>query len=153
MLYASTRGLDKNISFEQVLFSAYASDGGLYVPQSIPVISYQDLFQWKDFTFSQICAQILSLYCEISLEQLNQMTAEAYQTFQSKENIPLPMTQVGDVIVLDASLGPTMSFKDVGQQMVARLLNYYLQNSNKKAKIAVDTSGNIQCLQCEYNDL
>ena len=38
-------------------------------------------------------------------------------------------------------MGPTYAFKDVGQQMVAKLLNFLLEKKGSKAIIAVDTSG------------
>ena len=43
--YCSTRGASKerNQPFEKILFSAYATDGGLYVPECIPKIKSVDL--------------------------------------------------------------------------------------------------------------
>jgi len=62
MLYKSTRGGDCDVSFEQALFSAYAKDGGLYVPQdAIPVIDNATLFSWVDYSYTQICTEIVSI--------------------------------------------------------------------------------------------
>lgn len=36
MNYSSTRGQEKNVSFENVLLNGLAKDGGLYVPDFIP---------------------------------------------------------------------------------------------------------------------
>ena len=36
MTYKSTRGGEHGLPFEHVLLSAYASDGGLYVPERLP---------------------------------------------------------------------------------------------------------------------
>jgi threonine synthase len=140
MLYKSTRGGESGVSFEKVLFSAYAKDGGLYVPETVPVISHELLYKWRNHTFSMICAEILHIYTDIDINVLNDMTTAAYACFNNG-NTPLPMTRVGNLIFLDASLGPTLAFKDVGQQIVARLLNHYLQGNSKVAKIMVDTSG------------
>ena len=37
--------------------------------------------------------------------------------------------------------GPTLAFKDIGQQVVAQLLNYYLGKQNRRANVVVETSG------------
>ena len=36
MLYKSTRGLIEKVSFQEVLFSGLAPDGGLYIPEFLP---------------------------------------------------------------------------------------------------------------------
>ncbi len=175
MLYKSTRGGESDLSFEQILFSSYACDGGLYVPQDdIPSISFEKMYQWRDCSFQEICAEVvcvccvtvmmypcfaliyqfiyllfgliqMHLYTDISLQALQEMTRQAFVEFPSE--IPFPMTTIDNVILLDLSHGPTLAFKDVGQQMTAQLLNHYLMIKNKanskvvKAKILVDTSG------------
>ena len=123
-----------------VLFSAYASDGGLYVPEQLPQISKEMLLSWKNHSFPQICAEILHLFTDLGVEYLNEMTERAYSSFNDGID-PLPMTEIDGVIFLDASCGPTLAFKDIGQQMVAQLMNYYLSKKNDKATIIVETSG------------
>ena len=43
MKYESSRGGSRDSSFESVLFSGYAPDGGLYVPASVPRLSVDQL--------------------------------------------------------------------------------------------------------------
>jgi Threonine synthase len=40
MLYSSTRGIDKNRCFKEVLLKGLAEDGGLYVPKKLKVYNY-----------------------------------------------------------------------------------------------------------------
>jgi threonine synthase len=142
MLYKSTRGDETDLSFERVLFGTYSRHGGLYVPEQLPTITREMLIQWKRYSFSQICAEILHLFSGIPLEKLNEMTENAYHQFNGGETPPLPMTRIEDnLIFLDASHGPTLAFKDIGQQIVAQLLNYYLSLRQTTAKIIVETSG------------
>ena len=55
---------------------------------------------------------------------------------------PLPLkTLSADTVVLETGEGPTLAFKDIGQQMVAQLLNHYLGARNKTATVLVETSG------------
>ena len=140
MLYKSTRGGERGKSFESVLVSpAYALDGGLYVPEAIPMISSAQLIAWSRSTFQDVCAEVMSLFTGINIDILRGVTSTAFRDF-NVGGIPLPMSKFGDLIILDASLGPTLAFKDIGQQIVAQLLNYYLGKQNRKAKIVVDTS-------------
>lgn len=140
MLYKSTRGGESGVSFEEVLFSTYAKDGGLYVPEYLPVLTSDMLLSWRNFTFPQVCAEIMHIFTGIDVAKMREMTSAAYCDFNDG-NTPLPLTSLGNLIVLDASLGPTLSFKDIGQQLVGQLLNYYLSLRNSKAKIVVETSG------------
>jgi threonine synthase len=140
--YKSTRGGESNLDFETVLFSTYAKDGGLFVPEIIPTFSHSDLYSWRDKSFPEICAIVMHMFSGIDLEELNGMTNRAYGGFNGGGQ-PLLMTPIGKeeerLILLDASLGPTLAFKDIGQQIVGQLLNYYVARSGKKANIMVRT--------------
>ena len=141
MKYLSTRGGIKGLSFADVLVSSYASDGGMYLPETIPKVSLDMLRAWADLSYEALCAEILYLYVgeEIELEALQQMTKVAFASFNTeKVNLsdpPLPLHQFGDLYLLDCSLGPTFAFKDIGQQIVAQLLNHVLERQGKRALI------------------
>jgi threonine synthase len=140
MRYQSTRGNGGSKTFEEVLISTYASDGGMWVPEKLPEISSETLLSWTSLSFPEICAQIMHSFTDLDLLVLHQITAEALSTFNDGMK-PLPMTQFNDLILLDCSLGPTFAFKDVGLQVVARLLNHVLGKQNKRANVVIDTSG------------
>ncbi|RYH31365.1 threonine synthase [archaeon] len=140
MMYHSTRTTEDVKSFEDVAMSTYAAKGGLYVPSDIPKLS-EDTFQsWKDFSFPQVCANILALFSNIELNELLAITNEAFSLFNDGAD-PLPLTKVGGTYFLDTSLGPTFAFKDIGQQMLGRILNHILGRKSKRATILVETSG------------
>lgn len=141
MRYKSTRGGETGLSFERVLLSTYAADGGLYVPEHVPQLTHETLCSWSGASFEQICAEILHLYTDLPVVVLAAMAERAFKDFNGGEAPPLPITKVGNLLFLDASLGPTLAFKDIGQQMVGQLLSYYLGRSGKKANIVIDTSG------------
>lgn len=142
MRYHSTRNLGHYKTFDEVLVSTYAPDGGLYVPETVPLISSADFRRMQSYTFPEVCAEILNLFSGIEIEDLRSMAAASFSQFNDGTN-PLPFTAiVGECLyLLDLSLGPTFAFKDIGQQMVGKLLNYVLGKQNKKAKIVVETSG------------
>ena len=47
MRYVSTRGGGEPVSFEAAIGAGYAPDGGLYVPETLPPITAEDLDAWR----------------------------------------------------------------------------------------------------------
>ena len=141
MLYRSTRGGETGVPFETALLSAYASDGGLYVPESLPRVSAEELQSWAPLKTSEICARVMSYFTDLDLAELEGICADAFRSFNNGEEPPLPLTKVGKAHHLDTGLGPTLAFKDIGQQVVARLLSIYLGRQGKHANIIVETTG------------
>ena len=43
MKYSSTRGLQQNLSYNEVLLQGLARDGGLFVPNELPVFTNDEL--------------------------------------------------------------------------------------------------------------
>jgi threonine synthase len=140
MKYHSTRSLLEEKTFDQVLVSAYAEDGGLYVPVELPQLTMELLASWKEFSFPQVCAEVLHFFTDIDVKDLTIMAKNAFSLFNDGDD-PLPLNRYGELLLLDTSLGPTLAFKDIGQQMCGQLLNYVLGKQNKTANIIIETSG------------
>ena len=141
MLYKSTRGGDFGTTFEQALLSAYASDGGLFVPETLPTITTAELRSWAKLRLSEVCARVMTRFTDLPLSELEPIADSAFKTFNDGNEPPLPLDKVGDEYFLDTGLGPTLAFKDVGQQVVARLVDLYLRKRGEHANIIVETSG------------
>ena len=74
MKYRSTRGKVEATSFEDVLFSGYAGDGGLFMPESIPVVDRATLEKWRGLSYLELTKEVMSLFIppeEITTEDLN----------------------------------------------------------------------------------
>ena len=74
MKYKSTRGGSTGLSFEDALFTGYAADGGILVPDTIPSISKEQLMTWSRLGFVDLAKEITSLYVpetEIPKQELN----------------------------------------------------------------------------------
>lgn len=112
------------------------------MPEKVPLLSQEKFLSMQDYSFPDICAEILHIYSGIELSVIQKMASKSFALFNDG-NEPLPITKLGDtgVHLLDTSLGPTFAFKDIGQQMVGQMLNYVLGQQNKTAKIVVETSG------------
>ena len=147
MKYKSTRGGVSGLSFADVLVSSYAADGGMYLPESIPRIPDDVLDSWVGWRYQDVCVEVLHLFVgeEIAKPALQAMVETAFAAFNpdrtSPSDPPIPLHRFGDLHLLDCSLGPTLAFKDVGQQVVGQLLNHVLAKQGRRAIIAVDTSG------------
>ncbi|MCS5558422.1 MAG: threonine synthase, partial [Oceanospirillaceae bacterium] len=54
MRYISTRGKASSLSFEDVLLTGLASDGGLYVPESLPQFSHEEIASWSKLSYADL---------------------------------------------------------------------------------------------------
>src|SRR5659263_135485 len=64
MKYISTRGTDYQYSSAQAIKHGIAPDGGLFVPESIPKLSKDDLQRMTTQTYIETAADVLSLYLD-----------------------------------------------------------------------------------------
>ena len=71
---------------------------------------------------------------------LARMAREAYGTFRHPAVAPL--TQLGtNLFVLELFHGPTLAFKDLAMQLVARMMDHVLRQRGERTTIVVATSG------------
>ena len=59
VLYSSTRGGEKGVSASQAILKGLACDGGLFVPNEIPVIE-GNLSDWKELSYK-------ALFCGVTV--------------------------------------------------------------------------------------
>lgn len=129
MKYISSRGKEAGLSFEQVLFSGYAKDGGLYFPETIPKIDLETLKSWKSLSYPEIVQNVMQLYIgedEIPGEDLSRLLAAAFSKFKSSEQ-PIPISRLnGGLNIAELYHGPTLAFKDLALGVVGQLYDYFL---------------------------
>ncbi|MEM1409244.1 MAG: threonine synthase [Pseudomonadota bacterium] len=137
MRYISTRGQSPSASFDDVLTTALAPDGGLFVPEHYPA----PLKLEADASFADISAAILHAFAEgdMSRDEAAAMTREAYATFRHPQTTPV--VGIGGHPVLELFHGPTLAFKDVAMQLLARLFERSLKRSGRTMQVIVATSG------------
>ena len=58
--YVSTRGHAPELNFEDVLLAGLASDGGLYVPTSLPTFSHEQLIAMQGMRYPDLAYEIIS---------------------------------------------------------------------------------------------
>lgn len=62
MWYVSTRGMAPRVNFEGALFSGYASDGGLFMPEELPQLGRETLRQWSTLSYPNLVKELCALF-------------------------------------------------------------------------------------------
>ncbi len=142
MKYISTRGGVAPQTFEQVLLTGLAPDGGLFVPESLPRFSTEEIASWRALSYPELALKIVSPFVagEIPAEDLKRMIFDSYATFADPEVAPLRQLEEGEYI-LELFHGPTLAFKDFALQVLGRLLDYVLKKKDQRVVILGATSG------------
>src|SRR5664279_3342446 len=142
MRYVSTRGEAPELNFVEVMLAGLARDGGLYVPQSWPSLSPATIAGFAGRPYAEVAVEVIRPFVGDSIPQadLARMAQEAYGTFRHPATAPL--VQLGaSLFVLELFHGPTLAFKDLAMQLVARLMDHVLQARAERSTIVVATSG------------
>jgi threonine synthase len=140
--YISTRGEAPELGFEDALLTGLARDGGLYVPKEWPQLAPAAIADFAGQPFAEVAATILHLFAgdAIARSELLAITREAYARFGHPAVTPL--VQIGpNTWVLELFHGPTLAFKDVAMQVVARLMDRVLAARNARVTVVGATSG------------
>ena len=129
VLYSSTRGGESGVSASQAILKGLACDGGLFVPNEIPVI--ENLNAWKELDYKQLAYEVMKLYfSDFTEEELKRCIERAYDEKFDTEVIA-PMTEADGVFYLELFHGATIAFKD----MALSILPHLMTTSAKKNKI------------------
>ena len=140
--YVSTRGADKNTSFKDAVLRGLASDGGLLVPQNIPIIPLDALELWKQLSFSQLAVEVMSCFIgedQIPKQDLQNIVDASYNNGKWRSPNITPVQKLKDGrYVLELFHGPTFAFKDVALQFLGNLFEYILSEKNgDEARITI----------------
>ena len=139
--YSSTRGGEASLSYEDVLLSGLARDGGLFMPEEWPEFSYSDLHEMKQLNYAELSAKIIKPFVEpfLSENELLNISKDTYSVF-NKDVAPLYQLNK-NLHVLELFHGPTLAFKDYAMQFLARAFNQALNKRAQKGVILGATSG------------
>src|SRR5688572_5933974 len=142
MRYISTRGQAPAVGFTDAVLGGLAPDGGLYVPQDWPTFTKAEMAAFAGMPYADVAAAVFGKFAgdEIPAADLTRMCREAYATFSHKA--VMPMVQVGpQTFIAELFHGPSLAFKDVAMQILARLYDHVLAAQNRKQTILCATSG------------
>ena len=145
MNFQSTRDSKQvKISSAQVIRKGLADDGGLFVPESIPTLTEQEILSLCGMDYAHRAAFVLGKYLtDYTSEELLDDCQKAYSE-TSFVGGAAPLHQISDnVYTQELWHGPTAAFKDMALQIMPRLLSRALKKTGeeRKALILVATSG------------
>ena len=145
MYYKSMRNSDIKVDSAVAITQGISEDGGLFVPESIPEITLDEIKYLAGLNYSCRAAYIFKKYLtDFTDAEIQYCTDNAYSTknFET-ENIAEIAELFDGTYMLELWHGPTCAFKD----MALQILPYFLTTSAKKINldkkiiILVATSG------------
>lgn len=142
MKYVSTRGGSPELEFEDVLLAGLARDGGLYVPSEWPLMSERKIRALAGLSYQEVAFRVMRPFIGQSIADgdLAGMIAGAYADFGHKAVAPLVQIGSNDWL-LELFHGPTLAFKDVAMQILARLFDHVLARRGRRITVVGATSG------------
>ena len=144
MNYISTRGFEGKFTSSEAISRGIAPDGGLFVPESIPQLTKEDLEAMQTMQFYQLSAFILSKFLtDFTEEELLEYTRQAYAEEKWGED-PVPLVQLNEYnereFMLELWHGPTCAFKDVALQLLPHLMTAAAKKTGLTKKICILTA-------------
>ena len=123
--YIDTRGVvEEPVAFTRAVVDGLAPGGGLFVPESIPELTLDEICALGSMPYAERAARIYSAFdVDLTDEQLRRITSEAYGgDFDTDQICPLTALP-NDVYLLELWHGPTSAFKDMALQCLPRFFS------------------------------
>jgi threonine synthase len=142
MRYVSTRGQSPAIGFWDAVLAGLAPDGGLYIPEAWPRFEAEEIAAFAGRPYAEVAAAVIGRFAggEIAPAELLEMTTAAYGTFTHSAVTPIKELYP-NLFLLELFHGPTLAFKDVAMQILARLYDKALKQQGRHMTIVAATSG------------
>ena len=156
----SPEGKKRVYSFKDAVFAGWADDGGMLVPAVIPSVSIGTLKdKWSKLSYPELCYEIMRLYIaesEIPNADLKDIILnKSFSRFGQEGVVRLKEDVLGSgsqnssskLHVAELWHGPTLAFKDLGMQVLAQILSYFLKQDKATSQkgshlnLLVGTSG------------
>jgi threonine synthase len=142
MRYVSTRGQAPPVGFADAVLGGLAPDGGLYVPEAWPQFSAEQIRGFLGRPYAEVAAAVIGAFAgdEIEGDALLEICREAYATFNHAAVVPL-VQLTPQAFLAELFHGPSLAFKDVAMQLLARLYDRLLGAQGRTQTILCATSG------------
>jgi threonine synthase len=142
MRYVSTRGRAPALTFEEAMMTGLARDGGLYVPETVPALSREEIAALAGLPYEEAAFRVMRPFTGEAFgdDDLRGCIGRAYAGFGHAARAPL--VQLGpNHFLLELFHGPTLAFKDFAMQLIGQLFELSLGRSGRRLTIVGATSG------------
>lgn len=138
MRYYSTNDQTHQATLEEAVLKGRADDGGLYLPEHIPVLPQAFVSNLQAMSLQEMSYAVANYALQGDVE-----ASVLHNIVYDSLNFPIPLVYVGgNRFALELFHGPTMSFKDVGMRFMARMVSYFTKQHHQEINVLVTTSGN-----------
>jgi threonine synthase len=140
--YISTRGAAPALAFDDVLLAGLARDGGLYVPETWPRLTDDEIRALVGLDYAEIAIRVMRPFVDGRVEEdiFARIVREAYAGFGHTAVAPLKQLD-GRTWLLELFHGPTLAFKDMALQLLGPLYDHVLAKRGDRVTIVGATSG------------
>src|ERR1700709_2404998 len=103
------------------MLAGLARDGGLYVPESWPRLAPDTIASFAGRPYAEVAVEVMRPLIGDAIPEadLARMAHEAYGSFRHPDTVPL-VQAVENQLDLELFHGPTLAFKDLAMQLIAR---------------------------------
>lgn len=142
MRYISTRGQAPVLPFAEAMLTGLARDGGLYVPETVPQLTAEEIAALEGLSYEEAAFRIVQPFVAESFSEteLREAIRRAYQGFGHAARAPLVQLSPGHHL-LELFHGPTLAFKDFAMQLIGQLFQIALAREGRRITIVGATSG------------
>ncbi len=142
MQYVSTRGQAPVLGFEEAMMTGLARDGGLYVPESVPVMSEAEIAALAGLPYEEVAFRVMRPFVAGAFDdaEFRGLIDAAYKGFGHVARAPLVQVAPGHFLC-ELFHGPTLAFKDFAMQLIGQLFQASLARSGSRITIVGATSG------------
>lgn len=145
MDYRSTRNSSLAVSSAHAITKGLSDEGGLYVPESIPALSKEDILAMCGKSYADRAFEVFSrLLTDFTPEEIRHCVDSAYNDRNFDSNNIAELSKLSpDTYILELWHGPTCAFKDMALQILPYLLTTSAKKTvdGKQIAILVATSG------------
>ncbi|KIR02844.1 Threonine synthase [Lachnospiraceae bacterium TWA4] len=139
ILYTSTRGKDTGVKASEAVLQGLATDGGLFVPETMPVLD-KSLDELAGKSYQEVAYEVMKLFLtDYTEEELKACIANAYDSKFDTEEIA-PIKEVDGVYYLELFHGATIAFKDMALSILPHLMTTAAKKNNIKEEIVILTA-------------
>ena len=138
MRFVSTNFASEPVGLAEAVNRCVASDGGMFIPQEIPVLPRAFFNNIGEMSLADIAFVVASSFFgqDIPPAELKKIVDETFAA-------DAPLVKVGDRYVLELFHGPTLTFKDYGARFMARVMQWLdRRNPGRRRNVLVATMGN-----------
>jgi threonine synthase len=142
MKYVSTRGQAPELTFEQAMLTGLARDGGLYVPETFPTLTKDQIASFAGKPYEDVAFEVMKPFVGDTFtdQEFKDIIERAYAGFAHTAKCPVVQLSENHFL-LELFHGPTLAFKDVAMQLIGQMFEVALKRRGDRVTIVGATSG------------